>query len=202
MRVLAVLCLVLLAACGRVAWPQGRPAELGPVIAAPDPTVGCDMRVEAPWRGAAGFRVIADAVGVACGDASVSITIAGPRDLTHMASSYQISQIEGVFGSAANARQLTRETMQSALARWIDPGAPERRMAVTSDLPRWPHRVAAPRDTTRVYTPGEGFSRALYQAVRKDRRPLFCYNAESNTLRCLALLADGRVILMAVGRAR
>ena len=91
MRILLLGFLALLAACGRAPDVQRRPTELGPVVAAPDPTVGCDMRVEGPWRGADGFRIIADAVGVSCGEASVSLTVAGPRALTHMASNYQVA---------------------------------------------------------------------------------------------------------------
>ena len=190
------------AACGR-APPQPVPhrAELGPDVAAPDPTVGCNMRVTAPWRGAPGYRIVADAVGVTCGDASITLTIAGPNGRTHMSASYQIAQLAPTFGGEKALANLDRAGVEHALTQWIDPAAPLRRRFVTAkDLPRWEHREPAPIDAVHAYTPGSSISRANYAEMRGNRRPVFCYDAEARSIRCNTLLTDGAVILLATAR--
>lgn len=201
MRFLTLLILLSLAACGRPGSAVVHRESLGPNVAAPDPRVGCNMRVEAPWRGANGYNVVADAVGVTCGEASVSLTIAGPDGGTHMAANYQIAQLPAVFGDDAARAGLDRDGMARMLTRWTDPNAPLRRMAHANDLPPWPHRQDQPRDAQHAYTPGHNISRATYESLRHDRRPLFCYEAEARTLKCSALLSDGTVVLMATARA-
>ena len=190
--------MVLLAACGRDVSPQGRGehAELGPLVTAPDPSVGCDMRVEKPWPGAAGFRIIADAVGVSCGEASLTIVIAGPRDQSHLAKAYRANTIPELFGGAAALAALDRAGMERALHGWIDATAAT--LNDSGDLPEWERRAPDARSGDRAFRPE--MSRRSYEALRAEKRPLFCYDADENTLRCHALLADGTVLLAAVGR--
>lgn len=188
--------LLLAAACGRNDTPAGRGehAELGPVLSAPDPTVGCDMRVEKAWEGASGFRIIADAVGVTCPEADISLVIAGPRDQSHMAVNFKARNVPTIFGGALAT--LDRGGMQRALTHWIDEATVK--LNDSGDLPEWPRRTADARDGAHVFHPE--MSRRAYEDLRAEKRPLFCFDADRNSVRCHVLLADGTVILAAVAR--
>lgn len=197
----AAFVLVLLAACGRAPQPIPHRVELGPDVAAPDPSVGCNMRVTAPWRAAPGYQVIADAVGVACSDVSLTLTIAGPNGRTHMSASYEVGQLAQLFGGQAQRASLDRDAVAHVLTKWIDPTGPLRHRFVTAkDLPRWEHGEPRPHDPGHAYTPGPTVSRANYAEMRGDRRPLFCYEADAGAVRCNALLSDGAVVLIATAR--
>ena len=198
MRVALISVLLLLAACERNDTPEGRGehAELGPVLAAPGTGLGCDMRVEKPWAGAEGFRIIADAIGVTCPEASISIFIAGPREQSHMAVTFQARHVPTVFGGASALATIDRAGMQRALTHWLDESAS--RFNDSGDLPEWPRRQPDARDGARAFHPE--MSRRAYEDLRAEKRPLFCFDADDNSIRCHVLLADGTVIRAAVAR--
>lgn len=189
-RTLIAAALVALAACGQ---PATENAQNAPMDAAPAPAAaapGCTASAETMWEG---LKITGTATGATCAAAQVSLAILGADGKALHSFSATAANLRVVFGEAADAPPTEAASMQKALAEWIDP-ASSTFMIATDKLPEWKSGEEAPMAGEFIYIPVDGMDRKAYEAMRKAKRPLFCYVQGAESMACVQKLENGQVV--------
>lgn len=164
--------------------PPPPPADVGAFIP-PATALGCAIREnELFYVDPNGRAVMAEATsrGAACLGAPLTLTLRAPTG-------------EALYSDTVDGAQMfltqdvrTPEQMRVALQEWIAP--PAIGFTRTADLPRWRSGATGPDTEPNgfPFIPATGLSRSNYEALRRARRPMFCYVKGMESLECLALI--------------
>lgn len=145
----------------------------------------CSGRASAPWTQAGkGYSVDAIADGPDCAKAVVVLVVRGPDGKalhTFLGTSDTIIS----FGDTK-----TKAAMKATLARWL---VEANTMPTSDQLPDWKDKQEQPGSGQFPFYPEYGVKRTDYLAIRKAKRPVFCYAQGMESVACVVLDADGVV---------
>lgn len=152
-----------------------------PAPSATPVATACTGSALSNWNTGQGpFTVEAYAGGPTCQQAVATIVIRDAEGAPMHVAAYPIEFLFG-FAEVASAASL-----QSALQDWIAvEGSPLR---TTADLPTWAVGAEQPESGEFPFYPAEGYAeRTVYEELRGQALPAFCYPQGMESLACVAL---------------
>lgn len=154
-------------------------------VGAPALAEDCYVRVSEPWKQAKGYTAEAVAVGPSCQSAMIVLTIRGPKgNVRHTA-------VTSADKMAMYAEVASNDLMKKVL-KIVLTSLPES-LPTADNLPDWKDKAKTPESGFKA---ADGVERAEYLAMRKEKRPLFCYKPKDGSLDCAVLDKDGRVMVV------
>lgn len=177
MRSLAIMALLMLAACGPQAGQQA-----GECAASAESTLSFTAPDTAN-------SIKAVAAGPTCDEAMVTWTLNsadGAALWTHE-STYNAMVHGGP--PPTNAPPAARDEVEAFLQSWI-----ELSLTRAGDLPQWPERATAPGEDGPFDYVSE-LPREAYERLRAENGPLACFASDATHIKCLAM-DDGAPVLM------
>lgn len=156
-------------------------------LATPIRADDCAARANAPWTQAGnGYSAQAAANGPRCAKAKIVLMLHAPGGKV-------LFTYRGTADTILSLSEAsTKVQMKKALAKWIFDAM---RMMPTSDqLPDWNDKQDQPTAGEFPFHVEEGIKRPDYLAIRKAKRPMFCFVQGMESIGCVVLGTDGAVI--------
>lgn len=178
-----LLCGLLLAACSP-AKPAADPAadaRSAANAAGAPATTACTVAVDAPWNGAAGYRLRASAAGESCATAAITIEVVSPEGEFVFRDDYSGADLPILFDGLTD-----EDGLRVSLKSWL---ADAERNLTAGELPIWPLGAEGPLtpdgEGEFPFYPAEGMDQARYEAIRATNSPLFCFLQGAESTKCL-----------------
>jgi hypothetical protein len=155
-------------------------------LAAPVRADDCGAQSSAPWTQAGNaFSAAAAAKGPRCEKAKIALVLHAPGGkalFTYHGTADTILSLNGVK---------TKAQMKQALAKWIADAM--RKMTTSDQLPDWNDQQDQPTAGEFPFFVEDGIKRPAYLAIRKAKRPMFCFVQGMESIGCAVLGTDGAV---------
>jgi len=155
-------------------------------LATPARADDCAARVSAPWTQAGkAFSAEATANGPRCAKAKIVLML-------HAPSGKVIFTYQGTADTILSFNEVNfRARMKKALAKWIFDAM--RIMPGSGQLPDWNDQQDQPSAGEFPFYVEDGVKRPDYLAIRKAKRPMFCFVQGMESIGCAVLGTDGAV---------